>query len=68
MSKSKVIVAYLGRPSVEFDGDSLYCGQYGVTVRDGKTIVGYAGSLRGRLPSHAYVVKPKKWKLKFIKE
>ena len=70
MSKTKVIVAYLGSNSKEFDGDSIYIDQYGVggvAIKKGKKIVGYAGLVRGKPPTHAYVVKPKKWRLRFVK-
>jgi hypothetical protein len=68
MSKSKVIVAYLGQPHIEFYGDSIKSNQYGIKVYENGKMIGFAGERRGRLPTHAYLVKPKKWKLKFIKE
>ena len=69
MSKTKVIVCAIGQPDMEFDGDSVSLENSVVSVYNkGKVVACVSARRQGRPPSHAYVVKPKKWKLKFIKE
>tara|TARA_R110000782_G_scaffold255749_1_gene344630 strand:- start:413 stop:622 length:210 start_codon:yes stop_codon:yes gene_type:complete len=67
-TKSTVIVSYLGIPDRSFVGDGIKFNPKGIEILDKGKVIGYAGEVRGKMPTHAYIVKPKKWKLKFIKE
>ena len=70
--KNMVIVRY--HPSGEefkFEGDSISSFTNGaLEIFKGGKATGYAGQVRGRMPSHAYIIKEKvkKWKIKLIKE
>ena len=67
-----VIVRYYpGGEEFKFEGDRISGLSNGaLEIFKGGKATGYAGQVRGRMPSHAYIIKEKvmKWKIKLIKE